>query len=191
MVLKRNQMKSARQQKLEALLRENPFLTDEELAGLLDVSIPTIRLDRLELGIPELRVRTKEVAEQFYGKILSLGTGELIGELIDLQIGKMGTSVLEVRSDMVFSKTKILRGHHLFAQANSLAVALINAEVVLTGNAQVRFLKPVYWRDRVTACARVVVKRDNSFTVKVNSRVRNKDVFQGEFTVVAKEMKDL
>lgn len=189
--LKRNQTKHERQQKLVASLEENPFLTDEELSELLDVSVPTIRLDRLELGIPELRVRTKEVAEQFYGKIRSLGTGELIGDLVDIEIGKMGVSVLEVRPDMVFGKTKILRGHYLFAQANSLAVALINAEVVLTGRAEVRFLNPVFLKDKVTAYARVINRKGNSYLVKTNSRVGNTDVFKGQFTVVAKEMNDL
>lgn len=191
MTLKRNQTKHERQKKLVASLDENPFLTDEELAELLGVSVPTIRLDRLELGIPELRVRTKEVAEQFYGKIRSLGTGELIGDLIDIEIGKMGVSVLEVRPDMVFGKTKILRGHYLFAQANSLAIALINAEVVLTGRAEVRFLKPVFLKDKVTAYARVINRKGNSYLVRTNSRVGNEDVFNGQFTVVVKEMNDL
>lgn len=188
---RRTQEKLERHQKLTTYLQENPFLTDEELADLLAVSVPTVRLDRLELGIPELRVRTKEVAEQFYGKIRSLMTGELIGEPVEIQIGKRGVSVLEVRRDMVFAKTKILRGHYLFAQANSLAVALINAEVVLTGSARVRFLKPVYWKDKVTACAEVVTRKGNSYLVRVNSRVGKEDVLRSQFTVVAKEMKEL
>ncbi|HHW41458.1 MAG TPA: transcription factor FapR [Syntrophomonadaceae bacterium] len=189
--LKRNQTKYERQQKLIASLDENPFLTDEELAEMLGVSVPTIRLDRLELGIPELRVRTKEVAEQFYGKIRSLGTGELIGDLVDIEIGNRGVSVLEVRPDMVFGKTKILRGHYLFAQANSLAVALINAEVVLTGRAEVRFLKPVLLRDKVIAYAHVTNRKGSSYFIETNSRVGNTDVFKGKFTVIAKELNDL
>ncbi len=191
MALKRNQTKHERQQKLVAYLDGNPFLTDEELAELLGVSVPTIRLDRLELGIPELRVRTKEVAEQFYGKIRSLGTGELIGDLVDIEIGNRGVSVLEVRPDMVFGKTKILRGHYLFAQANSLAVALINAEVVLTGRAEVRFLKPVLLREKVIAYARVTNRKGNSYFIETTSRVGNTDVFMGKFTVIAKELNDL
>ena len=115
-VLKRNRYKRDRQQAMVSQLQENPFLTDEDLAELLSVSVPTVRLDRLELGIPELRVRTKDVAEQFYGQIRSLGTGELIGDILELDVGKRGISVLEVKKDMVFSKTKILRGHYLFAQ---------------------------------------------------------------------------
>lgn len=191
MTSKRNESKHKRQQKLIALLDENPFFTDEELAEMLGVSVPTIRLDRLELNIPELRVRTKEVAEQFYGKIRSLGTGELIGELIDIEIGKRGVSILEVKPDMVFTKTKILRGHYLFAQANSLAVALVNAEVVLTGKAEVRFLQPVMLGEKVIAYAQVTKRKGNSYFVEAKSRVGNNDVFRGKFTVIAKELKEL
>ena len=44
--------KKARQQRLQQLLARNPFLTDEHLAETFQVSIQTIRLDRLALGIP-------------------------------------------------------------------------------------------------------------------------------------------
>lgn len=51
------QSKKVRQQRLEAALIKNPFLTDAHLAEQFEVSIQTIRLDRLALGIPELRER--------------------------------------------------------------------------------------------------------------------------------------
>jgi acyl-coenzyme A thioesterase PaaI-like protein len=189
--MERNQYKRDRQQFLERKLQESPFLTDEELAESLSVSVPTVRLDRLELGIPELRVRTKEIAERFYSQIRSLGTGELIGDMLEMEMGKRGISVLEAKKDMVFSKTKILRGHYLFAQANSLAVALINADVALTGSATVRYLTPVFLKDRVVACAEVESKKGNRFVIRVNSRVGTAAVLRGLFTIVAKEMKDL
>lgn len=191
MIIKRTQAKLERHKKLIDYLQENPFLTDEELAELLKVSVPTIRLDRLELGIPELRIRTKEVAEQFYGKIRSLGREELVGELIEIEVGRRGVSILEARRDMVFTRTKILRGHYLFAQANSLAVALVNAEVALTGSARVRFLKPVCWKDKVVAYAEVMARKGDSYSVVVRSRVGKEDVFRGQFIVMAKEMSNL
>jgi len=191
MVLKRNRQKQERQQVMVSQLQENPFLTDEELAELLIVSVPTVRLDRLEMGIPELRVRIKDVAEQFYGQIRSLGTGELIGDILELDVGKSGITLLEVKKDMVFSKTKIVRGHFLFAQANSLAVALINADVVLTGSATVRYLAPVLLKDKVVAHAEIAGQKGKSFVIKVTSKVGGTEVLRGRFTVVAKEMKEL
>ena len=79
--------------------------------------------------------------------------------MLEMEIGKRGISVLEAKKDMVFSKTKILRGHYLFAQANSLAVALINADVALTGSASVRYLTPVFLKDRVVAWPRLRARR--------------------------------
>ena len=53
--------KKERQQLLVEKVKEKPFLTDEELAKALSVSVQTIRLDRLELGIPELRGRIRKM----------------------------------------------------------------------------------------------------------------------------------
>ena len=41
-------------------------------------------------------------------------------------------SILDITQDHVFERNGIARGHHLFAQANSLAVAVINDELALT-----------------------------------------------------------
>ena len=51
-----------RHELLRELLKIHPFYTDEELAEKLGVSVSTIRLDRMELGIPEMRERTRAVA---------------------------------------------------------------------------------------------------------------------------------
>ena len=61
-----NLPKKARQRELMERLKADPFLTDEELSDIFHVSVQTIRLDRLELGIPELRERIKNVAEGNY-----------------------------------------------------------------------------------------------------------------------------
>ena len=59
----------------------------------------------------------------------------------------------------VFARNGIARGHHLFAQANSLAVAVINDELALTRKSTLTFVKPVKTGDRVVAKA-VVVSSD-------------------------------
>ncbi len=182
--------KRARQQKLLACLKENPLLTDEELAEILAVSVSTVRLDRLELGIPELRVRAREAAARYYGQVRSLGEGELVGELLELAVGRWGVSLLEARPEMVFARTKILRGHYLFAQANSLAVALVDAPVALTGSAAVRFLRPVFVHQQVVARAEVVARRGDTYFVAVRSRAGEHEVLRGRFVVVAKEWRD-
>ena len=71
--------KTLRHKNLKKLLRTNPFSTDEELASILGVSVPTIRLDRATLGIPELRARTKDMAIAAQNKLRSIGRKEIVG----------------------------------------------------------------------------------------------------------------
>ncbi|MFZ5640659.1 MAG: transcription factor FapR [Bacillota bacterium] len=177
--------KAIRIRELKKCIDDNPFLTDEELARLFSVSIQTIRLDRLELGIPELRERLKKVAEENYDQIRSLSGAELIGEPVDVELNKNGLSILEITPDMVFKKNDIARGHFLFAQANSLAVAVIDAEVALTGYARVAFKRPVKLGEKIVAKATVQSVAGNRFNVSVVSKIDQETVFEGDFSVFA------
>ena len=108
-------IKKERQNILMEKIKEDPFLTDEELSEIFSVSVPTIRLDRLEMGIPELRERIKNMAEETYGKVKSLHSKEIFGELLDITLGVSGISILETDTGMAFEKTKIVRGHFIYS----------------------------------------------------------------------------
>lgn len=177
--------KKLRQEMLREKLREGLFLTDEELAALLDVSVQTIRLDRLELGIPELRERTRQLAHEAHAQIRTMTSGEVVGELIDLELGQVAISILTVTPDMVFSKTKIARGHYLFAQANSLALAMIDAPTAVTGVANIKYKTPVYMGDKLIAKAEVVKVRGNKYFVWVKTRIDSQEVFRAKFILVS------
>lgn len=186
---KRSQ-KRVRQEQLVQQLRENPFLTDDELAEKYNVSIQTIRLDRLALGIPEVRKRIMSVAEEAHGSIRSLREGELVGQLIDIKLGDYAISMLEVSEEMV-SEFGHVRGQLLFAQANSLALAVIDADVVLTGSARVRFKRPVLQGEKVIAKAVVKTKKHNSFLVSTYLKVDGEIVFKGHFIMFAQGKRQL
>jgi acyl-coenzyme A thioesterase PaaI-like protein len=180
--MKRN--KKERQQLLKATIEENPFVTDEELAERFSVSVQTIRLDRLELSIPELRERIKHVASrQLETQVRSLPLEEVIGEVIDLELDESAISIFDVREEHVFKRNQIARGHHLFAQANSLAVAVINDELALTADASIHFHHQVRVGERVVAKAKVKGTEEESgrTIVEVNSFVGQKLVFSGRF----------
>ncbi|HHY98874.1 MAG TPA: transcription factor FapR [Firmicutes bacterium] len=179
--------KIERQKALADVISQNPFITDVELASRLDVSVQTIRLDRLEMGIPEARERIRRLAHEAYSKVKALTAGEVIGQLISVKLGEEGTSILDTTPEMSFTRTRIVRGHHIFAQANSLAVAIVDAEVVLTGSASIRFKKPVYAGDRLIATARVMSKEDGRHRVHVVTRVGNEEVFSGDFVMFTRE----
>ncbi|TMN23542.1 transcription factor FapR [Lentibacillus cibarius] len=175
--------KAERQRLLKETIEVTPFITDEKLAGKFGVSIQTIRLDRMELAIPELRERIKSVAsDQWNETVKALPLEEVIGEVVDLELDYRAISILEIKQDHVFSRNKIARGHHLFAQANSLAVAVINDELALTAKSDIKFTRQVRMGERVVAKAFVEDVDDKGMTVvHVNSFVDNEKVFTGIF----------
>lgn len=190
MDMTRTMQKQMRLEAVQELLQENPFFTDEEISLRLGVSIQTIRLDRLSLGIPELRERLKLMAGGAAQKLKSISGGELVGELLDLELGSQALSLLEITNDLVFSRSGVARGHHLFAQANSLAIAVIDAEVALTGTARVKFISPVMLGEKVVAKAQVIYETESRFRVSVRSNVNGRTVFSGKFIIFTKGMRE-
>ncbi|KZE38193.1 fatty acid biosynthesis transcriptional regulator [Bhargavaea cecembensis] len=174
--------KRERQARLSSLLEENPLLTDGDLAEYFGVSVQTIRLDRMEKGIPELRERLKDVAVRSLDDVKSLPIDEVIGDIIDIELDKRAVSVFDVTKDHVFQRNGIARGHHLFAQANSLAVAVIDDELALTAASSLSFIKPVRAGERVVAKAAVRPDgRPRRSIVEVISTVGDEPVFTGTF----------
>lgn len=172
--------KRIRQERLAAKLATHPFLRDEELAAEFSVSVQTIRLDRLELGIPELRERTKQVAERAQDKLRAIAEADVVGELIDLEVGKSGISVLTVTEDMVMAKTQIARGHYIFSQANSLALAVVDAPAAVTGVANIKYKAPVHAGDKLIAKAEVMRNRGNKQFIWVKTRNDQAEVFRAD-----------
>jgi acyl-coenzyme A thioesterase PaaI-like protein len=179
--------KKLRQEMLKEKIESNPFLTDGELAVLLNVSIQTLRLDRLELGIPELRERTKQMAENAQDKLKAIASSEMIGELIDLELDKQGISILHITPEMVFEKTQIARGHYVYSQANSLALAVIDAPTALTGVANVKYKMPIHVGEKLIAKAEVIRKRGNKSFIWVKTRNEKQEVFRAKFIMVSLE----
>lgn len=183
--MKKGLGKRERQKALLSIIQKDPFLTDEELSENFCVSIQTVRLDRLELGIPELRERIKNVAEKNHLKVKSIADKEIIGELLDLNLGKSGMSILETDYSMAFEKTNVVRGSHIFAQAESLAIAVIDANVALIGVANIKYKNPVFAGDKLIAKAEVVRMRGNKYFVWVFIKVKSAEVFRGKFILVS------
>ena len=118
------------------------------------------------------------MAEQNYGQIRSIEANEIIGDLIQVEPDIEAQSLIEITEDTVFAKTQIARGHILFAQANSLCVALIHP-TVLTQESQVEFIEKVKLNDTVRAKAQVIDKTCKHYIIEVNSYVKDKLVLKG------------
>lgn len=180
-------VKKERQNILIKKIEEDPFLTDEEIANYFSVSIPTIRLDRLELGIPELRERVKSVARKNLVKVKTMHEKEMVGELIDINLGKNGISIIETDSSMAFEKTKIIKGSFIYSFAESLAMAAIDAHVALVGVANIKYKIPVYEGSRLIAKAEVRRIKGNNYLVWVKIFENKTEVFRGKFILVTIE----
>lgn len=182
---KSSRAKKERHKKLLEIIKEDPFMTDEDIAEYLDVSVPTVRLDRLELGIPELRQRIREVASLNHQKVRALHADEIIGEIIEINLGESGISILDTTEDMVFSQSKIVRGHYIYSLAESLAIEVIDAEVALVGVANIKYKIPVYAGSKLIAKATVKQTRSRSHIVWVFIYNKRKEVFRGKFILVS------
>lgn len=183
----RKVQKKQRQRLLKNLIEKDPFLTDRELSERFEVSIQTIRLDRMELGIPEVRKRTKNVAQNAYKRLKSVTEGEVIGDLIELKLDQYAESYLKTTEEMALHKTPIIRGHHIFAQANSLAVATIDAETVLTGKVDIEFHRPAHVGDILKAKAKVSKNRAEKYFIDVTTYSSEEKVFTGEFIMFGRK----
>ena len=177
--------KNKRQTMLRHVLVDDPFLNDEELAEKFSVSVQTIRLDRMELKIPELRERIRAVANNNYPKVRAIEKRQIVGELVDLELDKRGISILEATDDMTFGRTRVVRADVIFAQANSLAIATIDATVALVGVANIKYKLPVYVGQKLVAKAEVTRARGNKKFVFVQILVKQKEVFRGKFILVS------
>ncbi len=181
----KNLPKEKRQDKIRERISENPFLSDEQLSRIFKVSIQTIRLDRLEMGIPEMRKRVIKLAQEASLKVKALSKNEIIGDLIDIDLGKSGISTLRTTRDMAFDKNKLVRSHYIFSLADSLAMAIIDADVVLTGIARLRYKNPVYAGQLLVAKARVASKKSNKYLVSVHIRCDHVEVFTAKLIMVS------
>lgn len=177
-----------RRQRLLEWLERDPLRTDQELSRDLGVSVQTVRLDRMALGIPELRERTRMVARRVLGQSLrSMGTREVVGELVDLELGRRAVSVLDTDAQMGFERSLLVRSQYIFAQADSLALAVIDAPWVLTGLARVKFRRPVRVGERLVSKAVVLRSKQHKYVVLVTTTARQDEVFRGKFLVAALE----
>ncbi|HZK28209.1 MAG TPA: transcription factor FapR [Thermoclostridium sp.] len=183
--------KKERHKRFLEKVKEDPFMTDEDIADYFGVSVPTVRLDRLELGIPELRERIKEVASSNHQKVRALHVDEIIGEIVEINLGESGISILDTTDQMVFFESKIVRGHYIYSMAESLAISVIDAEVALVGVANIKYKIPVYSGSKLVARATVKKKRQSSFIVWVFIYHKQKEVFRGKFILVSIAQKQI
>lgn len=173
--------KRERHAKLLRLLEDNPFLADQDLSTLLQVSIQTVRLDRTALGIPELRERIRDKATTNYEKVSTLSRSEIMGDLVSIQPQREGISIMQTDTQMAFRKSRIIKGYYLFAMAESLALAVVNRQVALSGVANIKYSVPVQVGEVLIAKATVAQIKNEEYYVHVKVSVHEEQVFRAKF----------
>lgn len=174
---------------LNAMIKENPFLKDEELAKQLGVSVSTIRIDRAELGIAEYRERVKTAAEDS-----KLQQTSCAGEVIDMELFHSAISVLETDKSMLFPGTDIIKSQHIYALAEELALNVIDARAALVKVANVKYVREVHEGEKLVAHSTVIRKKENDtskentaeYIVHVIIKVKMNEVFRGKFSLSVK-----
>ena len=171
-----------KKQRHEFILREiknNPFLKDEELARSCNVSVSTIRFDRAELGIAEYRERIKSAAEE------GMSAGMVAtGEVLDLNLFHDGISVLKTDETMVFEGTDIVKGQHIYAFAENLALSVIDAKAALVKVANVKYVHEAHAGERLIAKSDVMRVKEQEFVVRVVIKANMNEVFRGKFSLL-------
>ena len=188
-VLKSKPDRKLRQDKLSEIIKANPLITDNELAAQLGVSISTVRLDRALMGVPELRERIRSMAQDAVSKLRSLSPSEVIGDLLELEPDKWALSVLRTAKDMAFRFTDIVSDNYVYAQAGSIAVAVINAAKVIIGSMRGHYRGHAHVGDTLIARAKVGVNRDGKRIVSVRTRAGDREIFIGRFIIEILEQK--
>jgi len=173
--------KKNRQMRLSEIIENDPLTTDEDLALRLQVSISTVRLDRALLGIPELRERTKRRAQEAISRLRSLSINEIVGELLELEPNKWALSILKATRDMAFRNTKLIWDHYIFAQASSIAVAVIEADTVIVDSMRGEYKGHAYIGDALVARAKVGINKEGATIVSVRTKVADQEIFVGRF----------
>lgn len=149
------------------------------------MSVPTIRLDRMALQIPEARERIRLMATGHHDSVRSLEREEILGEITELHLNRYAVSRLEVSSAHVFSRNGIVRGHVLFGQVNSLAVAVMDADVVLTAKTELRFHRSVRLGETLIGRADVLAIRAGVTKCRVQTLSMGETIVDGTIWVVA------
>ena len=177
----KSQRRKIRQDKLLKLIEKNPLLTDEKLAASLEASVSTIRLDRTILGVPELRERTRTMAQKATSRLRSLKQSEVVGYLLELEPNKWALSVLETKKDMAFRETDMIWDHYIYAQASSIAIAVVEADLVILDSMRGEYKGHARVGDSLVARAKVGVNRDEKYIVSVRTKVGDNEIFVGRF----------
>ena len=86
---------------------------------------------------------------------------------------------------MAFRRTEMVGDYYIYAQAASLAIATIDAEMVVSAAARLKYCQPAYIGEKIVARSKVGTHKGNKYVVSVHSKIGEREIFVGRFVVAA------
>lgn len=125
------------------------------------------------------------MAEHAASRLKSLRDDEVVGELLGLEPNSWALSTLQINPDMAFRRTDMVGDYYIYAQAASLAIATIDAEMVVSAAARLKYCQPAYIGEKIVARSKVGTHKGNKYVVSVHSKIGEREIFVGRFVVAA------
>ncbi|MFX1412018.1 MAG: hotdog domain-containing protein [Promethearchaeota archaeon] len=115
-----------------------------------------------------------------------LASYEFVGKPKIIKTGKSSEVILSINKKMVVDKRGLVHGGFTFSLADYASMIAVNHPNVVLLSSNVRFLKPVVYKDRLIAKAHIIETKKNKN--KVSCEVfnqKNERVFEGEFFCIS------
>lgn len=125
------------------------------------------------------------MAQEATSKLRSLKQEEVIGDLLELEPDRWALSMLQTRKDMAFRHTDLVWDHYIYSQASSVAIAVVQADMVIVSSMRGNYKAHARVGDVLTARAKVGIHKGDKYIVSVRTRVANEEIFVGRFIVSA------
>jgi len=176
-------LREERHQQLLRFLTEDPLQTDERLAERLGVSVPTVRLDRMTLGVPALRRRSQELAKQVLKASPLSDDLNAFGELTALERGLSVQAKIAIKPQMAVGVGGSVPSYFLLAHAERLVYSVVGGEVVLTAVVNAKCYRPVRSGEILASYARVIRHQHGRVVVLVEMTSSQTRVFRAKYAV--------
>ncbi len=165
--------KNQRREAIQTLLRQNPCLTDGDLAEKFSVSAATIRLDRQTLGIPQMRDRIEHLVSDPVE-----GRGGI--RILDMDVGVKGVGLFQTRDEMADTFGAV-SPEKLYGASASFAEALAGEAFAPTQVGNIKYKVPVKPGTTLVMKGRIALVRGNKRHIYISFFDGEEEVYRAKF----------
>lgn len=166
--------KNERREAIRNLLRQNPCLTDGELADHFSVSQATIRLDRQVLGIPQMRSRMEQLATA-----RSKSAEENV-KILSLHVGADGVGAFKT-TDAMADRDGYVLPEKLYGASASFAESLAGVPFASTQVGNIKYKIPVKVGTTLVVKGRIALMRQNKKHIYISFFAGDTEVYRAKF----------